>query len=370
LPPAVDEVAARRAQGLILIDVFSPLSQQPYLLRFDNLAIESVTYELPPRWVTSTELEKRLTSAIARLKLPTKPIELLTGIVRRRFWEPGTQVHHVATRVAQRALDASGVRPDQIGVLINTSVCKDYLEPSMASLVHGDLGLSSECRNFDVANACLGFLNGIEIAGKMIDAGLVDYAMIVDGESSEAIVESTIKRLLRLDITAKEFWENFATLTLGSVAVAMVLSRAELSKTTHRVNGSVSLADTSQNRLCLGTTERMVTQSTRLLKAGIDLAQKTWDVAAATIPKWSDNAIGQYICHQVGSSHFQALTEALDIDKKKCYLTFPEHGNVGPAAVPLTLALAQENGRVQPGDHVALMGIGSGLNVTMMSVTW
>jgi len=339
-------------------------------MRFENLAIETVTYELPPRWVTSTELEDRLLTAMQRLKLPTRPIQLLTGIARRRFWEPGTKIHDVATRVARRAIYSANITPDQIGILINTSVCKDYIEPSMASLVHGDLGLPASCRNFDVANACLGFLDGIQIAGQMIESGVVDYALIVDGESSEDIVENTIKRLLRLDITAKEFWENFATLTLGSVAVAMVLTHAKHSRTTHRVNGSVTLADTSQNRLCLGTTERMVTESTRLLKAGVSLAQRTWELADKMLPFWHDSKIKQYICHQVGNSHLQALAEALAIDPQKCFQTFPDHGNVGPAAVPLTLALAHEAGRVRQGDHVALMGIGSGLNATMMSVTW
>ena len=72
----------------------------------------------------------------------------------------------------------------------------------------------------------------------------------------------------------------------------------------------------------------------------------------------------------MGKPHTIALCEALGIDVQKCFLTFPEHGNVGPAAVPLTLALADEAGQIRKGDHVALMGIGSGLNVTMMSVTW
>jgi 3-oxoacyl-[acyl-carrier-protein] synthase-3 len=339
-------------------------------MHFRNLAIESLAYELPPRHVSSSELEDRLNGAISRLKLPARSIEPLTGIAERRFWDPGTLISDVAARVARRAIDAAGIGPERIGVLINTSVCKDYLEPSMASLVHGDLGLRPECANFDIANACLGFMNGIEVAGRMIEEGLVDYALLVDGESAGEIVESTIRRLLRLDITAKDFWDNFATLTLGSVAVAMVLTNSRLSRTTHRVNGSVSLADTSQNRLCLGTAERMVTDATRLLKAGVQLAWLTWQLAASQIPRWSASGIAQFICHQVGKSHMIALCEALGIDLAKCFLTFPKHGNVGPAAVPLTLALAEEAGRVKRGDHVALMGIGSGLNVTMMSVTW
>jgi 3-oxoacyl-[acyl-carrier-protein] synthase-3 len=204
----------------------------------------------------------------------------------------------------------------------------------------------------------------------MIEEGLIDYALLVDGESAGDIVESTIKRMAGLDVTAKDFWDNFATLTLGSVAVAMVLTHARFSRTSHRVNGSVTLADTSQNRLCLGTSDWMVTQSTRLLKAGIELALKTWRHASAQMPGWAADTITHFICHQVGKPHMMALCQALGIDLEKCFLTFPQHGNVGPAAVPLTLALAEEAGKIHRGDHVALMGIGSGLNVTMMSVTW
>jgi 3-oxoacyl-[acyl-carrier-protein] synthase-3 len=114
----------------------------------------------------------------------------------------------------------------------------------------------------------------------------------------------------------------------------------------------------------------MVTDSTRLLKAGVSLARKAWEMANLQFKGWSNGGIQQYICHQVGLSHMMALCEALGIDLARCFLTFPRHGNVGPAAVPLTLALATEAGRVKPGDHVALMGIGSGLNVSMMSLAW
>ncbi|MCM2254898.1 MAG: 3-oxoacyl-ACP synthase III [Vicinamibacteria bacterium] len=339
-------------------------------MQFQNLAIESMAYELPPVSVSSREIEERLRHVMGNLKVPTRTLELLTGIVERRFWNEGTQVHEAAARVARRAIAAAGIAADAVGVLINTSVSKDYLEPSMASLVHGDVGLSERCMNFDVSNACLGFLNGIEVAGRMIESGAADYALLVDGESSRQVVESTIDRLSAPGATAKDFWDNFATLTLGSAAVAMVLCRADRSRTTHRVNGSVTLADTAQSRLCTGTAERMVTDSTRLLKAGVSLAQKTWQVAAEQLVSWSPAGIRRFVCHQVGESHMRAMCDALRIDFNKCFLSYPTHGNVGPAAVPLTLALAAEAGELKSGDHVALMGIGSGLNVTMMSVTW
>lgn len=337
---------------------------------FRRTAIDAVAYELAPRRVSSAQLEERLNGALVRMRLPPKPIELLTGIAERGFWEPGTRVHEVATRAARKAIAQSGVDPSRIGLLVNTSVCKDYLEPSMASLVHGDLGLPATCRNLDIANACLGFINGIEYAGQLIEAGVVDHALVVDGESAGEIVDTTIRRLHEPQSTSQDFWDNFATLTLGSAAVAMVLSRDDLSRSSHRVNGSVAMADTANNRLCLGTSERMVTDSTRLLKAGVSLARQTWLRAAGEIPNWSQDRIQHYVCHQVGKAHMSAICKALEIDEGRCHLTYPNFGNVGPAAVPLTLALAADAGRVRPGDHVALMGIGSGLNVAMMSLTW
>lgn len=339
-------------------------------MRFRDLTIESVAYELAPFRVTSTQLEDRLNGAMTRLRLPPRPIELLTGIQERGYWGSDTVVHEVAARAGARALDAAGVRPDQVGLLINTSVCRDFVEPSMASLAHGLLGLPSECQNFDIANACLGFLNGIEVAGRMIDAGVVDYALLIDGENASPYVDRTLRRLTSPEATSQDFWDNFATLTLGSAGVAMVLGHARHTRTGHRVNGSVGLADSSNNRLCLGTHDGMVTDSTRLLKAGVALAKRTWSRAMEELPGWSTGGIDTYVMHQVGKSHMLAVCGALGVDPNLCHLTYPTHGNVGPAAVPLTLALAAEAGRIRNGDHVALMGIGSGLNVAMMSVTW
>ncbi len=339
-------------------------------MQFRNVAIEAIAYEHAPVRVTSDDLERQLNGAMTRMRLPPKPIELLTGIAERGFWPAGTTVSEVAGRAGRRALSVAGVDPVEIGLLINTSVCKDFLEPSMAALVHGSLSLGPKCKNFDISNACLGFMNGMEIAGQLIDAGVVDTALLVDGESSRDIVEATIRRLHAAESTSQDFWDNFATLTLGSTAVAMVLTRADRSRTRHRVNGSVSLADTENNRLCVGTSERMITDSTRLLKAGVQLARRTWMLAADELPGWADATINQYICHQVGRSHLNTLAQTLEIDPAKLFATYQRYGNVGPAAVPLTLALAAEAGAVRPGNHVGLMGIGSGLNVTMMSVTW
>lgn len=337
---------------------------------FKNVAVEAVSYELAPHRVTSDWLEDQIGETMARLGVPKGRLEQLSGIKERRFWDHGTRPSDTATMAARKAIAAADIDPARIGVLINTSVCQDYLEPSTAVFVHRNLGLSPRCVNYDVRNACLGFLNGMAIAALMIEAGEIDHALIVDGEGSQEAVMATVRRLQSPATTAQEFRDSFATLTLGSGAAAMVLSHASKSRTGHRLNGVVSLAATEHNQLCVGMPDYMRTDASALLVAGVQLAAQTWQLAQEQLPSWSDEQIACYATHQVGSRHTAACAEALGLSFEKLQLNFPVLGNIGPAALPISLAQAAESGRLQPGDQVGLLGIGSGLNCSMMSVSW
>lgn len=339
-------------------------------MRFQHVTIESIAYELGPHRVTSAALEAQIAPTMQRLGVPAGRLEELTGIVERRFWDTGTMPSDVATIAARKAITASGINAAQIGCIINTSVCKDYIEPSVASLVHGNLKLSPSCLNYDISNACLGFLNGMASIGMMIDAGLIDYGLVVDGEGSQEAVHATIRRLQQQTTTPQEFRENFATLTLGSGAVAMVLGHQRHSRTGHLLNGGVTLAATEYNRLCIGQPDKMVTDAAALLMAGVALARDTWQLAAAEIPGWHDDNISVYTPHQVSARHTHAVADTLGVDPAKMFLNFQTLGNIGPAAVPITLAQAVEAGRVSSGDTIGMLGIGSGINCAMMSITW
>ena len=151
-------------------------------MKFKNVVIQSLVAVDPPIRVTSREIELRLKPTLDRLGVRDDLLEEVSGIGARRFWERGTSPSDAATLAAEKALDQSGIDRQKIGVIINTSVCRDYLEPSTACIVHGNLGLNEDCLNFDVGNACLAFMNGMDIAARMIERAEVDYALIVDGE--------------------------------------------------------------------------------------------------------------------------------------------------------------------------------------------
>jgi len=335
-----------------------------------NVTIEALAYELAPHRVTSEWIEEQLSSTMKRLNLPRGIISGLTGIQERRFWDEGTMPSDVATIAARKVIAASGIDPQQIGCIINTSVCKDYIEPSVACLVHGNLGLSPACINYDIGNACLGFMNAMVTISLMIESGMIQYGLIVDGEGSQEVMNATINRLQSDAISDQEFRDEFATLTLGSGAVAMILGHRNQTRSGHVINGAVTMAATTHSRLCLGQPDRMYADASSVLIHGVQLAQRTWKLAEKELDNWSDDTIDIYIPHQVSQRNMDVLNQTLGTTPEKFHLNFYTLGNIGPAALPITLAQADEEGRLHAGSHVALMGIGSGLNCTMMSVTW
>jgi acyl-CoA:acyl-CoA alkyltransferase len=337
---------------------------------FQNVAIEALAYELAPHRISSDWLEDQMSDTMQRLGMPRGSLERLSGIRERRFWDAGTRPSATATMAAHKVIAAAELDPAQIGVIINTSVCQDYLEPSTACFVHRNLGLAPHAINYDLRNACLGFINGMYNAALMIESGAISHALIVNGEGSQDIVMETLARLQRPETTAQEFRDSFATLTLGSGAAAMLLAHTSAAKSSHRLNGVVSQAATQHNELCFGTSNYMRTDASALLVAGVKLASETWASAQETLPGWSDEQIALYAPHQVSARHTSALADALGLTPAKLYLNLQVLGNIGPAALPISLAQAAETGRLQPGDHVGLLGIGSGLNCSMMSVTW
>lgn len=338
-------------------------------MKFENVSILDVAHVDAPNRVTSLDLEKRLEPAADRLGLKPDLIGGLTGIIARRFWNPETSFSDAATLAAEKVFEQTGLDRSRIGVLMSTSVCKDYIEPSMASLVHGNLGLSPHCMNMDIGNACLAFLNAMDMIGNMIERGQIEYGLIVDGEGSRHVVECTIERLLQPGSDMKTLFDNFASLTLGSGGAAMILTRSDLAPNGHKVVGDVTMAATQHNRLCLGQPNHMVTDASGLLVAGVELASKTFDKACREM-NWNGDELDHYMVHQVSAIHIKKFCKAIGVDEGKVYKTFPELGNIGPAAVPITLSKAVEDGKVKSGDRVGLFGIGSGINCTMMEVIW
>ena len=349
------------------------------MLKYNHVCLEQFGYVLPENVVTSEEIERELAPVYERFGVHAGRLEMMTGIRERRFWDEGTLPSDAATRAGRTAMEASGVEPDEIECLIHTSVSRDCLEPATASVVHDNLKLSPYALIYDISNACLGFLNGVISLANMIELGQVKKGIIVAGESSRNLVRTTINQLLKAaKLTRPEFKAAFASLTIGSGAVALVMAHDSATRTDHRLVGGAARTATEHNNLCRGSEDTgfdpdakmsMKTQAETLLLNGCALAAEAW-TGCKRVLGWTNETVSRAYCHQVGGAHRDKLYETLGLDRSKDFSTFEFLGNVGSVSLPLTMAMGVERDPPKTGDQIAMLGIGSGLSSVMLGAQW
>ena len=303
----------------------------------------------------------------------------MSGIAERRFWEPKTLVSTPSIESARRALEIAQLDPGHVGCLIHASVCRDYLEPATACRVHAELGLSQECWVHDLSNACLGLLSGMAQIANLIESGVIRAGIVVGTESARNLVESTIASLnADMSLTRQSIKPSFASLTIGSGSCAILLVDRELSRHDNRLLSCVARSETQHHQLCQSDTDQagadmqplMQTDSELLLQAGIAVGKRTFD---QLLQESAGQCWEHTVCHQVGATHRRLMLESLGLEPGRDYSTFRWLGNTGSVALPSALGLALASGflgceSVSP--HVALLGIGSGINSIMMSTQW
>lgn len=401
-------------------------------MHYHRVRMEAMGYELPEEVVTSTALEERIAPMYDKLRFQAGQLAALTGIQERRWWPEGHQLSDGAAAAGEAALANSELRAKDIEVLLYCGVCRENFEPATACAVAQKLGVSDDAIVYDISNACLGVMNGIIDIANRIELKQIKAGMVVSCESSREINEITIQRMID-EPTMEIFTSSIATLTGGSGAVAIVLTDGSFGrKPGHRLVGAANKNASQHHRLCrwgitlspsavgklvlspqalraavgemmkpetipgivrdlmTNTSEHlpatvanlmpkdklpkmleqfMSTDSVGVLKHGVELGLRTWESFLGGVG-WAKEHIDKVICHQVGSSHQQTVLETLGISPDKDYTTFPYLGNIGTVSLPVTAAIAAENGHLKRGDRVSFLGIGSGLNCLMLGWDW
>ncbi len=344
---------------------------------YSKVYIDSFGYELAPNVVTSDDIEKRLEPLYEALHFQKGQLEALTGIKERRFWDTGYSMHEGAIKAGQKALDASHVSPQDIGMLIYGGVCRDNLEPATACAVSHGLGLGVEAHVYDVSNACLGVLNGMIQVANAIELGQIKAGLLVSCESARQIIDFTIESLLESK-NMNHFKKTIATLTGGSGAVAVLLTEASISNQGHRLLGGAIRNETLHHKLCRWGPDTgipasgrhvMQTDSIGVLQHGVTLGIETYKDFKENL-SWPEDKPDKVICHQVGATHQRNILESIGIPKEKDFTTFKYLGNIGTVSLPITAAIANERGFLAKNDLVGFFGIGSGLNCLMLGIKW
>ena len=302
---------------------------------------------LPPRRLSNQDLALDL--AAKGVETSHEWIVERTGIEARHFADAGVYSSDLALEASRHALQAAGLKPSDIDLIIVATSTPDMVFPSTACILQNKLGANG-CPAFDVQAVCSGFIYALTVADAMIKAGAAKRALVVGSEVFSRILD---------------FTDRTTCVLFGDGAGAVVLEASDtpgiLASDLHADGKHVGI-------LCVpGHVSGGQVLGDPLLKmdgqAVFKLAVGLLDAAArAALSKAGVDAtdIDWLIPHQANLRIMQSTAKKLKLPMDKVIITVDQHGNTSAASIPLALDAGVRSGRVKPGELILLEGVGGG----------
>jgi 3-oxoacyl-[acyl-carrier-protein] synthase-3 len=297
---------------------------------------------LPPRVMSNDDFAKRLDTSDAWIRERT-------GIVQRHIADDSQASSDLALEASRRALQAAGVRADQLDLIVVATSTPDYIFPSTACLLQAKLGAKG-CAAFDVQAVCSGFVYALATADSFVKNSLYKNVLVVGAEVFSRILD----------------WNDRGTCVLfGDGAGAVVLTAASKPG----IHASVLHADGSQvdmlsvpGNVCKGS----IVGSPYLQMNGqgvFKYAVKVLDEVARETLAAADMTVSDVdwlIPHQANVRILDATARRLGLPPEKLVVTVDHHGNTSAASVPLALDEFVRAGKIRAGHRVLMEGVGGG----------
>jgi 3-oxoacyl-[acyl-carrier-protein] synthase-3 len=309
---------------------------------------------LPARVVPNDEF----TTAF-RLDTTDEWIRTRTGIRERRFAGPGDTSASLGTAAARRALEAAGVQPHDIDLIVCATITPDFMSPSTANLIQTGLG----CRPvpaFDLTAACSGFLYALSAATQFVRTGAARHALVIGADVLTRIVDFTDRNscILFGDGAGAVVLSATPVLNCGVRAVRLYsdATRQELIQVPSRVTPNPPPGSPSLQRL-----DYMRLSGREVFRFAVTRMVELIAQARADVRELGLGAIDVLIPHQVNQRIIDAALEAAAFPHDKVVVNLDRYGNTSAASVPIALDEALRAGRCKPGDVALLVAFGGGL---------
>jgi 3-oxoacyl-[acyl-carrier-protein] synthase-3 len=300
---------------------------------------------LPEKIVTNADLEKILDTS-------DQWIQERTGIRERRIAHEDESSSDMAEVAAQRAMQAAGVNPEEIGLVVVGTTTPDLVFPSTACLIQSRLGLP-DCGAMDVNAACSGFMYALSVADKYVRCGDVKKALVIGVDKLTAMLD----------------WNDRGTAVLfGDGAGAVVIEASDEAGilSTH-IHAAGRHADLLGVDVGVGTGFKSEPRGGVLIRMK---GNEVFKVAVRTLGRIVDETLAYnkmkksdldwLIPHQANYRIITATAKKLGMTMDQVVVTVDKHGNTSAASVPLALDEAVRSGKIKRGDHLLLEAFGGG----------
>jgi 3-oxoacyl-[acyl-carrier-protein] synthase-3 len=300
---------------------------------------------LPERRVTNAELSERVDTS-------DEWIVERTGIRSRYIAGEGETTVTLATDAARRAIEAAGLAPSDIDLIVLATATPDQTFPASATKVQALLGID-DCVAFDVAAVCSGFLYALTVADNMLRGGAAHRALVIGSETFSRILD----------------WEDRTTCVLfGDGAGAVVLERQEvsdadgpgiLSNRLHADGRHNGLLYVDGGPSTTGTVGKLRMKGQEVFRHAVmnlsSVLREALDTAGLGIGE-----VDWVVPHQANARILEATARKLGLERERVVTTVDRHANTSAASVPLALDTAVRDGRIARGDIVVLEAMGGG----------
>jgi len=312
---------------------------------------------LPERIVTNAELAERLDTS-------DQWIVQRTGIRQRHVAAPGEFTSDLAVRAAERALAAAAVPASAIDLVVVATATPDHTFPATATKVAARLGVARGVPAFDVQAVCTGFIYALATADNFLRLGQAKRALVIGAETFSRILD----------------WEDRGTCVLfGDGAGAIVLEgmpsngspyeRGVLSTHLHADGSGYELLYVDGGPSTTGTTGLLRMEGREIFRHAVQRLAEVVDEALVA-NGLAASEIDWLVPHQANRRIIDGMGSKLGLAADRVVITIDRHANTSAASVPLALAEAAADGRLQPGQLVLLEAMGGVLTWGAALVRW
>jgi len=279
----------------------------------------------------------------ARLGVDEAWIESRTGMRERRVLAEGERLSDLAARAGAAALEAAGMAPGDVDLVLVGTTSSDEMSPHTAALVAGDLGAGGAAA-IDLSAACTGFLSGLALATSAIESGRSGGALVIGADG--------LSRYLDPD-------DRGSAMLFGDGAGAVVLRAVDGPSAV----GPVALHSDASGRdlIRLPRDElRIRMDGPVVFRHAVRLLSEVTREAAGAAGVGLDE-IDLFVYHQANGRIISAVARELGLEPARVVDVVDRFANTSAASLPIALSVAVEEGRLRPGHRVLLAAFGAGL---------
>jgi len=324
-----------------------------------RIGILGTGHFIPSKVLTNQDLERMVDTS-------DEWIITRTGIKERHLVEKGTPTSQIAFLAAQDALKGAKLNPEDIDLIIVSTITPDMQFPSTACFVQAKIG-AKNAACFDVSAACSGFIYAISVAESMIKSGQYKNALVIGAEVLSSITDWQDRN------TCVLFGDGAGAAVLGPVNEGGILSTYLGSDGNQTgllylpAGGSAMPAtiDTVNNRM-----HYLKMSGNEVFKLAVKAMTDAANNAAKKAGISSVDQLDLIIPHQANMRILLAVAKRLKIPEEKLFLNVTRYGNMSSASTAVALDEAVKEGRIKKGDNIVLVAFGAGLTWAACVIKW